>query len=323
MPPRPKAARWRAWAWQLLLLALLGLLLGGLVHNTRAHLTERGIPSGWDFLLQTAGFDISEHLIDFDPADTLARALLVGLLNTLRVALPGLLLCTLCGGLLGIGRFSLHPLLRGLCRAWVELFRNVPLLVQLLLWYLLLVEGLPEQPRAGPLGLALGKTGVALPWPGADGHWLPQLDGFAIEGGLLLSPEYLALLLGLVCYTAAYVAEVVRAGIAAVPRGQIEAAESLGLRRPQVLRWITLPLALRVIVPPLANQYLNLIKNSSLAVAVGYPDLVSVAGTTLNQSGRAIECITILMLLYLLLSLLTAALMHLLNQRVALRGLHG
>jgi general L-amino acid transport system permease protein len=326
-PPSPRRAAWRVWLWQALLLGLLALLIGWLAHNTRVNLAERGIRSGWDFLGQTAGFDIGERLIAYESSDSYARALAVGVLNTLRVALLGIVGCTLLGALIGVGRFSDNLLLRGLCRGYVELFRNVPLLVQLLVWYLLLVEGLPDEVRHGPAGLLLGKAGLVLPWLAHDAalgwHWSrPVLDGFAIEGGLLLSPEFVALLLGLVCYTAAYVAEVVRAGIAAVPRGQIEAAESLGLSRWQTLRRVSAPLALRVIVPPLANQYLNLSKNSSLAVAVGYPDLVSIANTTLNQTGRAVECIAILMLVYLALSLLTAALMHHFNQRVALRGQH-
>lgn len=343
VPPRaPPARQHRAWSWRspaaraLLwqVLALAGLLaaLLWLVHNTQLNMAARGIQSGWDFLGQTAGFDIGEQLIAFDAGDSLARAFLVGLLNTLRVALLGILLCTLLGTLVGLGQLARNGLLRGLCRAYVELFRNVPLLVQLLVWYLLLVEYLPDASAAWSWreALFLSKAGLAFPALVADGtggwsdwsawHWeLPALQAFGIEGGAALSPEFIAVTLGLGCYTAAFVAEVVRAGIRSVPAGQIEAAQSIGLSRRQTLRLVTAPLALRVILPPLTNQYLNLTKNSSLAVAIGYPDLVSIANTTLNQTGRAVECIAVIMLVYLALSLLTAALMAILNRRVALK----
>lgn len=342
VPPRaPPARQHRAWSWRspaarALLwqaLALAGLLaaLLWLVHNTQLNMAARGIQSGWDFLAQTAGFDIGEQLIAFDAGDSLARAFLVGLLNTLRVALLGILLCTLLGTLVGLGQLARNGLLRGLCRAYVELFRNVPLLVQLLVWYLLLVEYLPDASAAWSWrsALFLSKAGLAFPallagdsgWSDWNAwHWeLPALQAFGIEGGAALSPEFIAVTLGLGCYTAAFVAEVVRAGIQSVPAGQIEAAQSIGLSRRQTLRLVTAPLALRVILPPLTNQYLNLTKNSSLAVAIGYPDLVSIANTTLNQTGRAVECIAVIMLVYLALSLLTAALMAILNRRVALK----
>lgn len=342
VPPRaPPARQHRAWSWRspaarALLwqaLALAGLLaaLLWLVHNTQLNMAARGIQSGWDFLAQTAGFDIGEQLIAFDAGDSLARAFLVGLLNTLRVALLGILLCTLLGTLVGLGQLARNGLLRGLCRAYVELFRNVPLLVQLLVWYLLLVEYLPDASAAWSWrsSLFLSKAGLAFPallagdsgWSDWNAwHWeLPALQAFGIEGGAALSPEFIAVTLGLGCYTAAFVAEVVRAGIQSVPAGQIEAAQSIGLSRRQTLRLVTAPLALRVILPPLTNQYLNLTKNSSLAVAIGYPDLVSIANTTLNQTGRAVECIAVIMLVYLALSLLTAALMAILNRRVALK----
>ncbi|MEY8876843.1 MAG: amino acid ABC transporter permease [Leptothrix sp. (in: b-proteobacteria)] len=339
-PPRPHR-RWpwrdpaiRARLWQLLALLAVAGVVGLLVHNTRANMAARGIQSGWDFLSQTAGFDIGERPIAYESVDSYARAFLVGLLNTVRVAVPGIVLATVLGALIGVGRTAPHALLRGLCRGYVELFRNVPLLVQLLVWYLVLLEFLPAPDAAlSWQGLLLSKAGLALPFPvhavavegvvdgtaGGGWHWsVPVVDGLGIDGGAVLSPEFVALLLGLVGYTAAYIAEVVRAGIAAVPRGQIEAAQSIGLSRAQTLRWVTAPLALRVIVPPLTNQYLNLTKNSSLAVAIGYPDLVSVANTTLNQTGRAVECIALIMAVYLAISLLTAAGMALFNRRVAL-----
>ena len=332
IPARPAPARPRAgWSWHhsatrarvWQLLALLGVvaLLGWLIYNTQANMAARGIRSGWDFLRQTAGFDIGEQPIAFESTDTYLRAFVVGLLNTLRVALAGIVLSTLLGALVGVGRFSRNLPVRVLCRAYVELFRNVPLLVQLLVWYLLLVEYLPDTTEAWTWGQSvfLSKSGLVLPFPvhGAQGwHWsIPAIDGFAIDGGAALSPEFLAVLAGLTFYTAAFVAEVVRAGIAAVPRGQIEAAQSIALSRWQTLRLVTGPQALRVMAPPLTNQYLNLTKNSSLAVAVGYPDLVSIANTSLNQTGRALECIAIVMLVYLTLSLATALLMSRLDQR--------
>lgn len=336
IPPRPAPPRarpiwsWRhpatrALVWQALALLASAAMLGWLAYNTRANMAARGIQSGWDFLAQTAGFDIGEQPMAFESTDPYWRAFLVGLLNTLRVAVAAVLLCTLLGALVGVGRFSRNLPVRALCRGYVELFRNVPLLVQLLVWYLLLLQYLPDPSDAWRWhdAVFLSKAGLVLPFPqqGVHGwHWsVPVRDGFAFQGGAALSPEFLAVLAGLSFYTAAFVAEVVRAGIAAVPRGQIEAAQSIGLNRRQTLRLVTLPQALRVMVPPLTNQYLNLTKNSSLAVAVGYPDLVSIANTALNQTGRALECIAIVMAVYLCLSLGTAALMGLLNRAVALR----
>ena len=330
-PPRRRAWTWRnpnlrGWVYQALALVVLVALLGWLVRNTHANMAARGIQSGWDFLVQTAGFDIGERPISFESVDPYWRAFLVGLLNTLRVAVVGIVLSTLIGIALGVSRFSRNALLRSLSYAYVETFRNVPILVQLLLWYVLLLEGLPEatEPLTGPGGLFLSKAGLAFPWwrHGADGNWqwsLPVPEGFAFEGGLTLSPEYLAVLFGLTFYTAAFIAEVVRGGIAAVPRGQTEAAQSIGLSGAQTTRLVILPQALRVIVPPLSSQYLNLTKNSSLAVAIGYPDVVSIANTTLNQTGRAVECIAIVMLVYLTTSLGTSALMNAWNRRVAIK----
>ena len=325
-PPRPRPGwSWRhpatrALVWQVLAVLAIALVVGWLVHNTRANMTARGIQSGWDFLSQTAGFDIGEQPVAFESTDPYWRAFLIGLLNTLRVAVAGVVLCTLLGALVGVGRFSRNLPVRALCRGYVELFRNVPLLVQLLVWYLLLVEYLPDPTEAWRWRdtLFLSKAGLVMPFPvhGTDGwHWsVPVQEGFAMNGGAALSPEFLAVLAGLTFYTAAFVAEVVRAGIAAVPHGQIEAAQSIGLSRRQTLWLVTGPQALRVMAPPLTNQYLNLTKNSSLAVAVGYPDLVSIANTSLNQTGRALECIAIVMAVYLCLSLGTALLMNLLNR---------
>lgn len=386
-PPPPRrtlswrSRRTRALVYQLLVLGAVALLGWLLVSNTLTNMRVRGIQSGFDFLGQPAGFDIGEGWLPYDSADPYWKAFLAGLVNTLRVAVVGIVLTTVLGTLLGIGRFSPNALLRGLCYAYVEAFRNIPVLLQLLMWYLLFTEYLPlpaEAVRVGNL-FFLSKNGLSFPaltWE--PGHWLavagtaagcaagfawarfararfertgrplpvatvvlllvvllswlgwlaggsparfelPEVGELQIEGGSALSPEYLAVLLGLVLYTAAFVAEVVRAGIASVARGQHEASASLGLSRARSMRLIVLPQALRLIIPPLTNQYLNLTKNSSLAVAVGYPDVVSIANTSLNQSGRAVECITLIMAVYLTLSVLTSGLMNWFNQRAALR----
>ena len=302
-----RSQRVRAWVYQIAFIAVLIALVGWLLHNTLGNMRMRGIQSGFDFLLDPAGFDISESIFAFTSTQTYGHAFLVGLLNTLRVSCIAIVICTLWGTLLGIGRLSNNALARGLCYAYTELFRNIPLLLQLLMWYVVLVEQMPDTET--PLGFRdwalLSKEGLALPWFMSD--------------GLTLSPEFLALTWGLTLYTSAFVAEVVRSGIQSVPIGQIEAALSIGLSPWQRLRLVILPQALRLIVPPLTNQYLNAIKNSSLAVAIGYPDLVSISNTTLNQTGRAVECIAIVMAVYLTLSLLTASAMNYFNRRAALK----
>ncbi|MDQ6881789.1 MAG: ABC transporter permease subunit [Pseudomonadota bacterium] len=385
-PARLRSLSWssprlRAQVYQLAAVLLLVLAVGFLVTNTLQNMRARGIQSGFDFLLQPAGFDIGEGWLRYESVDPYWKAFLVGLVNTLRVALFGCVLTTVLGTLLGIGRFSRNALLRGICYGYVELFRNIPVLLQLLMWYLLFTQYLPLPADAlsvaeiafiskngfsfpvllwqpgywlGLAGLVLGVaaafayarmsrvrfevTGVARPVAAVaallvvGGAALGLLAGGAplqfdypyrseiqIEGGSALSPEYLTVLIGLVLYTACYVAEVVRAGIASVAAGQHEAAAALGLSRRRALRLVLLPQALRPIIPPLTNQYLNLTKNSSLAVAVGYPDVVSIANTSLNQSGRAVECIAVIMLVYLTLSLSTSALMNWFNRRAALK----
>jgi len=280
-----------------------------------------------DFLSQPAGFDIGETgLMVYDASQPLWRALLVGLSNTLRVALPAIVAATVVGLLLALMRRSRHMGARSLATMVVELIRNVPLLLQLFIWYFLLVEWLPDTQDALQLlpGVWLSKGGLAFPWPEltVQGlHWhVPALDGFAITGGAAVTPEYLALFVALVIYTAAFMSEIMRAGLEAVPHSLEEAAETLGATPSQILRKVVLPQALRTIVPGLTNQYLNLIKNSSLAVAIGYPDLVSVGNTTINQTGKAVECIAVMMLLYLALSLATSAVMNWFNLRYAIRG---
>ena len=385
-PHKKTAWSWRSRAargllYQAVALALIGAAVWFLAHNTQENMRVRGIQSGFDFLGQTAGFDIGETMIAYDPSQSYGRALWVGVLNTLRVAAIGIVLTTILGVLMGIGRFSRNALVRGLCYGFVETFRNVPILLQLLMWYLFFVEVLPPPQTAWNLAdlFFLSKGGFAFPTPvwgpghawmalgalvgsgaglayrrwaqrrfeltgqdrnrwalplaavlgcallgwalgGAPREWsLPEQLAFMVDGGISATPEFLAVLIGLTTYTGAFIAEVVRGGIQSVSHGQTEAASALGLSRRHQMRLVVLPQALRVIIPPLTNQYLNLTKNSSLAVAIGYPDVVSIANTTLNQSGRAVECIAIIMLVYLSTSLSTSALMNWYNQRVAIK----
>lgn len=310
IPPRPaprgagaaqRGARAKAWAWQAAVVVLVAAVVAALALLTLHNMRLRGIQGGFGFLADPAGFEIGEGWLPFDASQPYWRAFLSGLANTLRAAVAGIVLCTLLGVALGLGRVGRNALLRGVCRAVTEAVRNVPLLLQLLTWYLALTELLP---------------GVDTPWSFAGWLFLSKAGlAWGAQDGPALTPEYLAVVLGLALYTSAYVAEIVRAGIAAVPAGQLEAAASLGLARRQVMRRVVLPQALRLILPPLASQYLNLTKNSSLAVAVGYPELVSIANTSLNQSGRAVECIAIVMAVYLLLSLLTAWVMRVVERR--------
>ena len=392
IPPRAMpAARSKSFSWrskqaralvyQVVAIGTIVFLIWLLVTNTLGNMKTRGIQSGFDFLLQPAGFDIGEGWLSYDSNNPYWQAFLVGLVNTLRVAIVGIVLTSILGTLLGVGRFSRNALVRGMCYCYVELFRNIPVLLQLLVWYLLFTEYLPEVGQALHIGklVYVSKNGISYPSPvwqlgqtlavlgvlagvvgaffyakaarlhfdqtgktrpvmwvtlglmfggallgwlagGAPSEWvLPLLTETQVEGGGALSPEYLAVLLGLTLYTSAFVAEVVRGGVASVSLGQHEASASLGLSAGMSMRLVVLPQALRVIIPPLTNQYLNLTKNSSLAVAVGYPDLVSIANTSLNQTGRAVECIAIIMLIYLSTSLATSALMNWFNSRAAIK----
>jgi len=289
-----------------------------LISNTAANLEARRIASGYGFLSREAGFEIGESFfLRYSAADSYARALVVGIVNTLVVAAIGIGLATVLGGAIGLARLARNALLRTLAAAYVEFVRNVPLLVQLFFWYAVITEALPGPREAlSPLpGVFLTNRGLFFPVPGS----VPELSGFNFVGGTALSPEFAALLMGLTTYTAAFIAEIVRAGILAIERGQLDAAYALGLSRWQVTRLVVLPQALRVIVPPLTSQYLNLTKNSSLAVAIGYPDLVSIANTTINQTGQAIEGVVIIMAVYLTVSLSISAFMNSYNARVALR----
>lgn len=387
-PPPPKKRAWslnsratRGLIFQAIALVLIAAGVWFLAHNTQENMRIRGIQSGFDFLGAAAGFDIGETLVAYDPSQSYGKAIWVGVLNTLKVAVIGIVLTTLLGVLLGIGRFSRNALVRGLCYAYVEVFRNVPILLQLLMWYLFFIEVLPPSNEAWNLAdlFFLSKGGVSFPFPAAGAGWvwvlvgtsvgvvaggfwrqrvhkrfeltgrdadrvwtplmllallsvigwlvggmptawsIPEQLAFMVDGGVSATPEFMAILIGLVIYTAAFVAEVVRGGIQSVSRGQDEAAAALGLNQKQKMNLVVLPQAMRVIIPPLTNQYLNLTKNSSLAVAVGYPDVVSIANTTINQSGRAVECIAIIMLVYLTTSLSTSAFMNWYNQRVAIQ----
>jgi len=376
-------ARVRAFAYQVLLAAALGLVAWYLVSNTAQNLEQRKIASGFGFLGREAGFEISETtFLSYSAADTYLRAIAVGLLNTFRIAAIGIMLATVLGTLIGLARLSRNWLLAKLGAGYVELIRNVPLLVQLFFWYAVISENLPGPHEAlSPLQhVFLSNRGIVFPVPrphsvhpwlsvtlavGVALAWVlarwarrrqpvtskrfpafaagtalvfglplalylaagapleldyPVVSGFNFSGGGVLSPEFAALLLGLVIYTAAFIAEIVRAGVLAVDRGQFEAAYSLGLTRRQAMRFVILPQALRAIVPPMTSQYLNLTKNSSLAVAIGYPDLVSIANTTMNQTGQAIEGVAIIMLVYLTISLTISAFMNWYNRRIALRG---
>lgn len=316
---QPPRTRRRFVLAQIALLAMLAAGAGFLVYNTLQNLEARRIASGFAFLWREAGFEIGETAgIAYSAADSYLRALAIGLANTFRVAALGVVLATVLGTLLGLARLSPNWLLARLAAAYVEVVRNVPLLVQLFFWYALISESLPGPAEAlQPLpGVFLSNRGIFFPLPGDPA----VLSGFNFTGGATLSPEFATLLVGLVTYTAGFIAEIVRAGILSVPRGQSEAARSLGLERGDELRAVVLPQALRLIVPPLTSQYLNLTKNSSLAVAIGYPDLVSIANTTMNQTGQAIEGVAIIMAVFLTISLSISAFMNRYNRRVALRG---
>jgi general L-amino acid transport system permease protein len=375
---RPKV---RSAIYQLVVLAALIGLAVAFTLDARANLRALGAATGFDFLRHTAGFNVNMALIPYQETDTYGRVFLVGLLNTLLVAGLGVFFATIIGVLIGIARLSPNWVLARLAGGYVELIRNLPLLFQILFWYLAVLGTLPGPRQSISLfgEVFINNRGVILPAPVAQENaivvaiafvvailasvalriWAkrrhertgrafptfaagtalivglplvafiaagspigidhPRLQGFNFVGGMRLIPEFLALLIALATYTAAFIAEIVRAGILAVPRGQSEAALALGLRRGQMLRLVVLPQALRVIIPPLTNQYLNLTKNSSLAVAIGYPDLVAVfAGTTLNQTNQAVEIIALTMAVYLAISLLTSIGMNWYNARIQL-----
>jgi len=383
--PSGKAAFWydprkRSIFYQLGVMAMVGLLGYYLVSNTLANLERQAIATGFGFLEKEASFEIGESVIAYSAADNYARALLVGVLNTLLVSFIGVILTIILGTIIGVLRLSTNWLVSRLAAVYIELFQDIPVLLQLFFWYALFYEVLPSPRQAlSPFdGFFMSNRGLVFAVPqytsthkymalaflagclavyflrrwarkrqARTGEyfpvfsvsiallivlpliaWLaggaptamsvPQLKGFNFQGGLNISPEFSALLLGLVLYTAAFVAEVVRAGIQSVGKGQREAAMSIGLKPGQVLNLVILPQALRVIIPPLTSQMLNLMKNSSLAVAIGYPDFVSVAGTAINQTGQALEGVAMIMIVYLCFSLLTSAFMNWYNKKAAL-----
>ena len=363
---------WSGVALQIVFVIALVWIGYEIVANARANLEAERITSGFGFLNNTAGFDVSQSLIPYTGSDTYTRVFLVGLLNTFLVSIIGIFFATLIGFTVGLGRLSPNWLLSRIAGGYVELVRNLPVLFQILFWYLAVLAALPGPRQSISLfgSFFLSNRGLVIPraifepgwaafliavavaivvalvlrhharrqlfekgrtiriWPYVLGLLIglplvsvlvfgvpvtcevPQLRGFNFAGGTRVIPEFVALTVALSTYTAAFIAEVVRAGIQSVHKGQMEAGASLGLSRGATLRLIVVPQAMRVILPPLTNQYLNLTKNSSLAVAIGYPDLVSVfAGTTLSQTGQAIEIIAITMGVYLLLSLITSAIM--------------
>ena len=306
---------WRAIAWQAGLLLLLLLLTLWLAANARTNLQALGSRSGFAFLGRPAGFDIPQTLVSYSPASTHARVFLVGALNTLLVAGLGVVLATALGLFAGLLRLSRNFLGRALASVYVEMVRNTPLPIQLLIWFNLLLLAPPPADALRILpGVHLTNRGLFLPWNGE----VPRLEGFNFTGGATISPALVALLAALVVYTGAFIAEVVRGGVQAVPPGQSDAARALGLGGAGRLRFVVLPQALRVMLPPLGSQYLNLTKNSSLAIVVGYPDLVSVFGnTSLTRTGQAIESIALIMLFYLAVSLGISLLVNGWNARLA------
>ena len=370
----------RSILFQIGTLLMVGLLAFYLLSNTITNLEKQSIATGLGFLQKEAAFEIGESPIPYSAADTYGRALVVGFLNTLIVSFVGIIISIILGTLIGVARLSSNWLVSKLAGWYIELFQDIPVLLQLFFWYALfynvlpgprqalnpftgvflsnrgLVFAVPEshpahkyillavllagvavfflrrwarrrQEKTGlifptvrvSLGILIGLPLIAWLLGGAPTSMdIPVLKGFNFRGGRNVSPEFTALLLGLILYTAAFVAEVVRAGIQSVSKGQTEAAISLGLKPAFVLNLVVLPQALRVIIPPLTSQMLNLTKNSSLAVAIGYPDFVSVAGTTINQTGQAIEGVALMMIVYLTLSLLTSAFMNWYNKKMKL-----
>lgn len=368
---------------QLVTLALVVAGIGWLIANVADNLDRQNIASGFGFLNERAGFGISQTLIDYDEDDSYRQVLIIGLLNTLLVSVLGIIFASVLGFLLGVGRLSRNWLISKIAMVYIEIFRNVPLLLQIMFWYFGVLRNLPSPRQAINIGdvMFLSNRGFALPsvsfMDGAGFYGLallaiivtaiglrrrarklflatgqivafwkplgivslavlllagavaglpfaadiPLLRGFNFRGGMSVIPEFVALLLALSLYTAAFIAEIVRAGIMSVDQGQREAAAALGLSHNRALSLVVIPQSLRVIIPPLTSQYLNLTKNSSLAVAIAYPDIVSVfAGTTLTQVGQAIEIIFITMMVYLLLSLLTSWAMNRYNAQIALVG---
>jgi general L-amino acid transport system permease protein len=312
--------RARAWLYQAMVVAGVLALGAFLIHNAQDALGKQGITTGFGFLANPAGFEIGERLIAFDSTDTLLRALGVALLNTLKVAAASIVLATILGVVVGVGRLSSNLLARKLASAYVEVFRNTPQLVLLIFCYTLLTK-LPGPRAAISVGdvAFLSNRGLAMPWIGGDGITVPVLRGFNFTGGTVLSPEFLALMMGLSLYIGAFIAEIVRSGILSVGRGQVEAAKAIGLGPFDIYRRVVFPQALRGMVPPAAVQYVSIVKNSSLGVAIGYPELFSVTNTIGTLSGQVVEAIAIMMATYLGISFVIAALMNAYNRMVQIK----
>jgi general L-amino acid transport system permease protein len=371
----------RSVTFQVIAILALVFFIYTIVNNALTNLDARGIATGFAFLAQPAGFGIGQSLIEYSELDTYGRTFFVGLLNTALVSFLGIILATIIGFIIGVARLSSNWLVSRLAAVYIEIFRNIPLLLQILFWYFAVLQALPSPRESMSIGesIFLNIRGLYIPSPKFESGsgfvfitfvigviisialtiWArnrqkltgqqtpifiyvlilciglpivayflagmpisadyPNLKGFNFRGGFNIAPELAALLLALSIYTAAFIGEIVRSGINAVSYGQSEAAMSLGLSRTRTLKLIIIPQAMRIIIPPLTSEYLNLTKNSSLAMAIGYPDLVSVfAGTTLNQTGQAIEIIAMTMTVYLVLSLVTSALMNLYNHKVSL-----
>jgi general L-amino acid transport system permease protein len=371
----------RSLVFQVILAIIILFVVYSAWTNATENLKKANVASGFGFWNAVAGFDIGQRLITYNATSSYGQAFWVGLLNTLLVASLGIILATILGFLVGIGRLSKNKIINWLSTLYVELIRNTPLLLQLLFWYNAVLKALPEVRESAKIGesIFLNNRGLFTPEPVFGAAWpmvnwailigivgaiayrhfarkkqaetgqqspvllvtlglviglpliayfiagqplsfnYPAATRFNISGGWQIFPEFVALLVGLTIYTASFIAEVVRAGIQSVYKGQTEAAYALGLRPGPTLRLVTIPQAMRVIIPPLTSQYLNLTKNSSLAVAVGYPDLVQVfTGTVLNQTGQAVEVVAITMLVYLTISLTTSVLMNWYNARKAL-----
>lgn len=313
----------RGMAIQLAVLAGIVLFLGYVAGNVAANLSRLGVNAGFGFLARPAGFDVSQTLIAYDPSASYLTVFLVALLNTLVVTALSIALATILGFVIGLARLSSNGLVAAAGGFYVEAIRNVPLLLQLLFWYFAILQPLPGPRASLSLGdvVFLNNRGLFLPWLElADGTLrvtVPHLVGFNFRGGIALAPELFALTLGLTIYSAAFIAEIVRGGVQAIPRGQVEAARALGLRRGQIARLVEVPLALRAIVPPLGAYYVILLKNSSLGAAIAYPDLMHVlAGTAVNQTGQPIEVMAILLATYLALGLGLSALTTLTNRRL-------
>jgi len=368
----------RAIIYQIVTAAFVAFIGYYLISNVQTNMEKQSIASGFGFIEKEAAFEIGESLVEYSAADTYGRALLVGVLNTLKVSLVGMILTTILGTIIGVCTLSSNWLISKFGTMYVELFQNIPVLLQLFFFYALFYEIFPAPRQAlNPVtGVFITNRGIDFPVPAPDPAWgyvglafvaaciviwlvnrwavkrqersgqqfpmfwvglgiliglplltwilngaptqmdVPMLKGFNFQGGRNISPEFSALLIGLVLYTASFIAQIVRAGIQSISHGQTEAAMSIGLKPGMVLKLVIFPQALRVIVPPLTSQLLNLTKNSSLAVAIGYPDFVQVAGTTINQTGQAVEGVAMMMVVYLTFSLLTSAFMNWYNKKI-------